>query len=85
MQNLLTKQEPAGALIHTCMNYKRNCHLNYHMTGENWKNNKFYEISVYTKLNVGEDLEFSMHFHPIRLWIPFTFICAFNRQTKCML
>ena len=53
MQNLLTKQGPQGAYIQICMNYKKNCHLNHI-----FQINTFYEISVYTKLNVCEDLEF---------------------------
>ena len=37
IHNLLTKQELEVPIIETCMNYKKNCHLNYHMNGANRK------------------------------------------------
>ena len=46
MQNLLTKQEPEGA-YNTDFELPKNCHLNHI-----FQINLFYEISVYTKLNV---------------------------------
>ena len=49
MQNLLTKQEPEGAYNTDLHALQKHCHLN-HIFQVN--------TSVYTKLNVCEDLEF---------------------------
>ena len=53
MQNLLTKQESKEAYNTDLHELQKNCHLNHI-----FQINTFYEISVYTKLNVLEDLEF---------------------------
>ena len=53
MQNLLTKQESKEAYNTDLHELQKNCHLNHI-----FQINTFYEISVYTKLNVCEDLEF---------------------------
>ena len=53
MQNLLIKQETEGAYNTDLHELQKNCHLNHI-----FQINTFYEISVYTKLNVCEDLEF---------------------------
>ena len=53
MQNLLIKQETEGAYNTDLHELQKNCHLNHI-----FQINSFYEISVYTKLNVFEDLEF---------------------------
>ena len=53
MQNLLTKQEPQGAYNTDLPELQKNCHLKLI-----FQINIFYEISVYTKLNVCEDLKF---------------------------
>ena len=47
MQNLLTKQEPEGAYNTDLNELPKNCHLNHI-----FQINLFYEILVYTKLNV---------------------------------
>ena len=62
MQNLLIKQDPGHYNI-DLHELQKNCHLNYHYDWGKQENhifqiNTFYEISVYTKLNVCEDLEF---------------------------
>ena len=67
MQNLLTKQEPEGAGntdLHELQKNYRFKHI--------FQTKIFFEISVYTKLNVREDLEFIIeafsshsHFLPI--------------------
>ena len=51
MQHLLTKQGPQGACNTDLRELLKNCHLNHI-----FQINTFYEISVYTKLNVCEDL-----------------------------
>ena len=51
MQNLLTKQESKEAYNTDLHELQKNCHLNHI-----FQINTFYEISVYTKLNVCEDL-----------------------------
>ena len=56
MQNLLTKQKPEGAYNTDLHELQKKCRWNYHMTGAIY--GTFYEISVYTKLNVCQDLEF---------------------------
>ena len=53
MQNLLTKQGLQGVYNTDLHELQKNCHLNHI-----FQINTFYEISVYTKLNVCEDLEF---------------------------
>ena len=53
LQNLITKQGPGGAYNTDLHELQKNCHLNHI-----FQINAFYEISVYTKLNVCEDLEF---------------------------
>ena len=53
MQNLLTKKEPEGAYKTDLHELQKNCHLNHI-----FQINTFYEVLVYTKLNVFEDLEF---------------------------
>ena len=53
MQDLITKQGPEGAYNTDLHELQKNCHLNHI-----FQINTFYEISVYTKLNVCEDLEF---------------------------
>ena len=53
MQNLLTEQEPEGAYNTDLHELQKNCHLNHI-----FQINAFYEILVYIKLNVCEDLEF---------------------------
>ena len=50
MQNLLTKQEPEGAYNTDLHELQKNCHF--------FQINMFYEIAVYTNLNVCEGLEF---------------------------
>ena len=66
MQNLLTKQEPEGAGNTDLHELQKKLSLQTHFP------NIFFEISVYTKLNVREDLEFIIeafsshsHFLPI--------------------
>ena len=51
MQNLLTKQGPKGAYNTDLHELQKNCHLN-----QIFQINTFYDIIVYTKLNVCEDL-----------------------------
>ena len=63
MQNLLSKQESEGVYNTDLHELQKNCHLNYHNNWGKLENhmfqmNTFYEISVYIKLNVSEDLEF---------------------------
>ena len=53
MQNLQTNQGPQGAYNTDLNELQKNCHLNHI-----FQINAFYEVSVYTKLNVCEDLEF---------------------------
>ena len=53
MQHLLTEQEPEGAYNTDLHEWQKNCHLNHI-----FQINTFYEILVYIKLNVCEDLEF---------------------------
>ena len=53
MQNLLRKQETEGAYNTDLYELQKNCHLNHI-----FQINTFHKISVYTKLNVCEDLEF---------------------------
>ena len=53
MQNLLRKQETEGAYNTDLYELQKNCHLNHV-----FQINSFYEISVYTKLNVCEDQQF---------------------------
>ena len=53
MQNLLTKQGPQGAYKTDLHKLQKKCHLNHI-----FQLSTFYEISVYTKLNVCEDLKF---------------------------
>ena len=62
MQNLLINKDP-GAYSTDLHELQKNCHLNYHYDWGKQGNhifqiNTFYEISVHTKLNVCEDLEF---------------------------
>ena len=62
MQNLLTKQEREGAY----MNYQKNFSLKLPCNWGKSENhlsqiNKFHDMSVYTKLNVSEDLKFVIH------------------------
>ena len=54
-QKLLTKQEPEGAYDTGLHELQNNYHLNHI-----FQINAFYEISVYTKSNVCEDLEFAI-------------------------
>ena len=63
MQNLLSKQEPEGVYNTDLHELQKNCHLNYDNDWGKLENhmfqiNTFYEISVYIRLNVCEDLEF---------------------------
>ena len=63
MQNLLRNQGPEGACNTDLHELQKKCHLNCHMTETDRKTtfsilNTFFEISVYTKLNVFKDLEF---------------------------
>ena len=53
MKHLLTKQGPQGACNTDLRELLKNCHLNHI-----FQINTFFEISVYTKLNACEDLEF---------------------------
>ena len=53
MQNLLTEQEPEGAYHADLHELQKGYHLNHI-----FQINAFYEILVYIKLNVCEDLEF---------------------------
>ena len=53
MQNLLTKQKPEGAFNTDLHELQKNCLLNCI-----FQIKTFYEISVYAKLNVCEDLKF---------------------------
>ena len=62
MQNLLTKQEPECVYNTDLYELQKNFHFNYIC-----QINTFYEISLYAKLNVYEDLEsiiqaFSSHY-----------------------
>ena len=71
MQNLLTKQESKEAYNTDLHELQKNCHLNHI-----FQINTFYKISVYTKLNVCEDLEFI-----IQAYFPLghkVFVCHFN-------
>ena len=55
MQNLLTKQGPEGAYNTDLHELRKNFQLNHI-----FQINTFYEISAYTKLNVCEDVEFTI-------------------------
>ena len=55
MQNLLTKQGPEGAYNTDLHELQKNFQLNHI-----FQINTFYEISAYTKLNVCEDVEFTI-------------------------
>ena len=71
MQNLLTKQGLQGVYNTDLHELQKNCHLNHI-----FQINTFYKISVYTKLNVCEDLEFI-----IQAYFPLghkVFVCHFN-------
>ena len=71
MQNLLTKQGLQGVYNTDLHELQKNCHLNHI-----FQINTFYEISVYTKLNVCEDLEFIIQaFFPLGHKV---FVCHFN-------
>ena len=71
MQNLLTKQESKEAYNTDLHELQKNCHLNHI-----FQINTFYKISVYTKLNVCEDLEFIIQaFFPLGHKV---FVCHFN-------
>ena len=63
MPNLLTKSGSQGAYNTDLHELQKKCHLNHI-----FQINTFYQISVYTKLNVCEDLKFiNQAFFPIRL------------------
>ena len=71
MQNLLTKQGLQGVYNTDLHELQKNCHLNHI-----FQINTFHKISVYTKLNVCEDLEFIIQaFFPLGHKV---FVCHFN-------
>ena len=71
MQNLLTKQGLQGVYNTDLHGLQKNCYLNHI-----FQINTFYKISVYTKLNVCEDLEFIIQaFFPLGHKV---FVCHFN-------